>query len=307
MGIYFNDKLLHPKKEGNELEKRYFSEMGEIDTMFEKNGTIVLTRDVDRVADSKNQSFRAVVPFALPTEVPLYLDTLGSISIRYSKAPPQKQGKNIVYPTYRNFMFERMILTEKNKDLAWFILKATNFIEGGDPSSKKVMRIYNPQKNVLDKASEVKRIAKVDALLMNEDSHVFNEDSLRTIADKFGIDTKDFGVEAAGFVIREAVIDADNNNNPDLNIKKLLEFVEKIAVVQKKELKQAKEAEENKDPDEPKEKYHSEEELSVMFQAELNALSVSLGTRKVPQCKKTEQIALILKAQVLKVEEINKM
>ena len=302
MGIYFNDKLLHPKEDGNEIEERYFNEMKEINAMYEKNGTIILTRDVKRVSDSKNQSYRAAVPFALPSSVPVYLETLGAVSVRYSDAPPQRQGKNLVYPTYRNFMYERLILTKKNKDLAWFILKATNFIEGGDPGSKKVMRIYDPQKNILDKASEVKRIAKVDALLMNEDSHVFNIEALRDIADKFGVDIKEFGVEAAGFVIREAVIDADNKNNPEFNIKKLLDYADKIVTAQKKKKKEEEELIDNGEG--VKDKYYSEEELTAMVQTELNIVSDKLETLKVPRCKKIEQIALILKAQVLKAQSM---
>jgi len=297
MGIYFNDKLLHPKRNGNEIEKRYFTEMEEINAMFEEKKTIVLVRDVDRVMDSKGTSYRAVVPFALPNEVPIYLDTLGAVSIRYSKEAPQRHGKEIVYPTYRNFMYERMILTENNKDLAWFILKATTFIQGGDPSSKKVIRISNPEKTVLNKASEVKRIAKVDALLMSEVSEVYDKDTLRIIADKFGVDIKDYDVEAAAFTIREAIIDADNSNNPDFNIQKFLNFVKRILQDEKRE-KKAQERIEAKLAAKERMVRYSQDELAAMGFSQMNPISKKLGTLMVPKVTKIVQIQQILAAQL---------
>jgi len=292
MGIYFNDKLLEPNKNGNEIEKKYFEGMESVNSMFEKKDTVVLVRDVERQSDATGDSFRAVVPFALPTAVPLYLDSMGAVEIRYSKAPPQKQGKSLVYPTFRLFMYERMILTKQNKDLAWFMLKATNFIGDGDIGSKNVIRIYNPEKNVLDKASEVKRIAKVDALLMNDDSPVYNIASMRTIADNFGVDIKDYNLEAAGFTIREEVINADNSKNPDFNIKKLLAFADTLTKKNKKVV------------EEPKEKEHrySRDELAVMYPAEINPISDKFGTEKPTKVKKEEQINQILEAQNALVE-----
>jgi hypothetical protein len=230
------------------------------------------------------------VPYALPSEVPLYLEELGAVSIRYSQAPPQRQGKNLVYPTYRNFMYERMILTKKNKDLAWFLLKASNFIENkNDPDANTVIRIHNPEKNVLDKASEVKRIAQIDVLLMNEDSKVYNLESMRKIADRFGVDIENFKEEAAGFTIREAVIEADNKKNPDFNIATLLKFA--------KSLKKVKVEEEiTEDPADTK---YTQAQLSVMYPAQLNPISEELKTQKVPAVTKSIQIAQILEAQKL--------
>jgi len=293
MGIYFNDKLLHPKENGNEMEKRYFTEMKDINEMFKEKKSIVLVRDVERKMDSKGVSYRSVVPFALPNEVPVYLDSLGAVSIRYSKEAPQRHGKEIVYPTYRNFMYERMILTEKNKDLAWFILKATTFIQGGNPSSNKVIRISNPEKSVLDKASEVKRIAKVDALLMNEDSEIYNMESLRNISDKYGIDIKDFDVEAAAFTIREAVIDAENSNSPDLSIKRFLNFIGRMGVDERRDERDRIK----------KEKMtalpvmYNQDQLAGMGHTQRNDISKILETQKPPQCTKLEQIKQILEAQ----------
>lgn len=309
MGIYFNDKLLYPKADGNEIEKKYFSEMEEISAMFKDKKTIILERDVVREWDTKKQSTKAIVPFALPTEVPVYLDTLGAVSIRYSKAPPQLVDRKLVYPTFRNFMYERMIITEKNKDLAWFILKATTFVEGGDPGNKKVIRISNPQKDILEKASEVKKIARVDALLMNDDSHVFNIVSLRQIADKFGVDIKDYETEAAGFTIREAVIEADNAKSPHFNINILLEYIEKMP---KKPRVEPEEVKEEVQPEEVKEEkplspyvfgseLYNREELELLYPAELNPISDEFKTAKVPSVTKAKQIDLILEAKKKRV------
>ena len=105
MGIYFNDKLLSPKKDGTEIEKLYWTGMQRINAMFEeKKGTIVIMRDVEKQMDTKGQSYRPVPPYALPTEIPMYLEESGAVSIKYSQYPPQRRGKEIIYPTTKNFM-----------------------------------------------------------------------------------------------------------------------------------------------------------------------------------------------------------
>lgn len=285
MGIYFNNKLVAPKENGDEVEAMYYEGLEKINVMLRKNNSIVLVRDVVRTPDSKGQSFRAVVPFALPSEVPIYLKELGAVSIRYSPGSPQRQGKELVWPTYRNFMYDRMILTKKNRDLAWFLLIASNFVENkNDPDSNRVIRIYDPEKNILDKASEVKRIAQIDVLLMNEESSVYNIGSMQNIADRFGVNIENFKVEAAGFTIREAVIDADNKKNPDFNIKALLKYAKGLKVVEK-------------DPEDTGDKKYTQDELSIMFPPELALISDKLRTQKVPAVKKVEQIRQILEAQ----------
>ena len=291
MAIYFNDKVLSPKKDGNEMEKIYFKGLEEVNKKYKENGgTIVLVRDIKRISDTKGISFKPIVPFALPTSVPIYLEEMGAVSIRYSPSPPQREGKELIYPTYRNFMYERLILTEKNKDLAWFLLKASNFIEDGDSSSKKVMRIHNPEKNLEDKASEVKRIAKVDALLMNEDSLLYNKASLQEIADQFGIDIKNFKKEAAGYTIREAIIEADNKRNPDMNIKAFLEIADEM--VRQKEKQKLIGIQ------------YKKEDLDAMYPTQLNPISDSYKTQKMPQVTKNAQVTQILEAQLALVETV---
>jgi hypothetical protein len=299
MGNYFNNKLLHPKEDGNELEQRYFWELKEVDELFDKyNGVIIIKRDVVKKQDTKKQSYRAVVPFAIPNEIPIYLKEYGAVTVRYSKGTPIKKDKETIYPTFKNFIEEFRVLTRKENDLAWFLLKATTFVLGGDPGKKKIFHIFDPQKEVLSKASEVKRIAKVDALLINEESPIMDIKIMREIADKFGIDIKDYEAEAAGFMIREAVIDADKKNNPDVNIKAFMSFSEKLVNKALKNKPKVEEEEEVEVDDAPEEVvFYTKDILDNMHQKEISNVSRKLGTPYPPKCNREAQTEHILNAQ----------
>ena len=280
MAIYFNDKMLLPKKDGNELEQKYYNELADVTTLFkEKKGAIVLVRDVERIWDSKRESYRPTVPYALPVEIPVYLETLGAVSVRYSKNPPQRQGKNITYPMNRIFVEERMYLTENTKDLAWFLLKATKFVKNGDPNSNAFMRIDDPQAELVSKASKVKRISKVDALLINDESPIYNMRSMMFLADKFGIDIKDYDVEASGFMLREAVISGEEKNHPDLNIEKFLAMADKLANFTSKDS-------------------YTMDELDMMSQKDLNMISKAKELPYPPRCSKDAQKAAIIEKNI---------
>lgn len=280
MAIYFNDKILTPNENGNELEQRYDRELKEIDELLKQhNGQIVLNRNVTRIWDTEKKSFRPTPPIDLPTVMPVYLDSLGAVSIRYSKTPPERKGESVTFSGNRLFVYENMLLTKKEKDLAWFILKATNFVKNEtNTSSSAFLTVHNPKKDVEQKASEVKRIVKVDQLLMNEDSPVYNKESMQFIADKLGVDIKGHDLESAGFLIRETVIGGEKGNNPDVNIDKLLALVAKLA---------------NSKADARK---YSKEELDSMPKDTINELSKKRGLPYPPKCTREVQTEKLLES-----------
>lgn len=280
MAIYFNDKILTPDKNGNELEKRYAEELEEVDKILEQhNGRLFLNRQVTRIWDTEKKSFRPTPPVDLPTVMPIYLDSLGAVSIRYSKTPPERKGESVTFSGNRLFVYENMLLTKKEKDLAWFILKATNFVKSEtNKSSSAFLRIEDPKKEVEQKASEVKRIVKVDQLLMNEDSPVYNKESLQYIADKFGVDIKGHDLESAGFLIRETVINGEKGKNPDVNIDRLLSLVAKLS---------------NNMVDARK---YSKEELDSMPKDVINELSKKRGLPYPPKCTREAQTEKLIES-----------
>lgn len=279
MAIYFNDKILSPKKDGNEMEKLYADQLEDVDAMFKSHGgQILLSREVARIWDTEHNSFKPTPPISLPTMVPVYLDSLGAVSVRYSKTPPERNGERVTFPNTRLFVYENMLLTPKEKDLAWFILKATKFVQNGTQSSSAFMKIEDPKKEMAQKASEVKRIVKVDSLLMNEDSPAYNKESMQFIADKLGVDIKGHDLDSAGYLIREAVISGEKGNNPDVNIDKLLALVAKIS---------------NAKVDARK---YSKEELDSMPKDEINALSKQRGLPYPPKCTREVQTQSLLES-----------
>ena len=170
MAIYFNGELLHPKKDGNELEQRYFKELKELDALYDKKGgEITLVRKANKQWDKDRTSFRPIVPFALPTEFPIYLNELGAVSVKYSEYPPQRSGNRIVWPPTRNFIEERLTLTKQKRDLAWFLIKATKFVKA-EGNEDALTWIDDPNSEIIEQASKVKRTVKIDKLLLDDES-----------------------------------------------------------------------------------------------------------------------------------------
>jgi hypothetical protein len=170
MAIYYNNRVLEPKENGNNLEKRYFKERKELKVLFDmfrkdaKGGsTLTLERDFPKVWNKNKTSFKPAPPVALPMVTNIYDEELGSIQIRYSKEPPIINSKN--QHVYRNgalMFFDVRAITEKEMDFAWFMLKATNYLE------KKMVKLVNKKVEFSGKFDELQKQAKANAILFDD-------------------------------------------------------------------------------------------------------------------------------------------
>lgn len=313
MGIYFEDRLVRAKKDGDEIEKMVFEGYSRVDAIFkEKGGVIVLDRDFVEKKDTTGTNTMPAPPIALPVVVPMYLDSLGAVNIRYSKAAPQRtnDGKTVMYPSSRLLVYDKMILTEKEKDLAWYMLEATEFIEKKDKFNPSAfLKINDPKKEVAEKISKLKRNALVDEYLLREDSVLFNDESLQAIADRFGIELdKGNTKEINAFVIREAVIKGDEPpRNHDINIDLFIDFAGKLEARLTKGKKKKDDVPKDDSPlgvekkDDVVMKWgeFTEGYLSVLTVGERNQISKDNDLDYPPKCNKEEQIAQILEKQAL--------
>ena len=318
MGIYFEDRLVRAKskdKGGDEIENMVFEGYARVDAIFkEKGGVIVLDRDFVEKKDTTGTNTMPAPPIALPVVVPMYLDSLGAVNIRYSKAAPQRtnDGKTVMYPSSRLLVYDKMILTEREKDLAWYMLEATEFIEKKDKFNPSAfLKINDPKAEVATKISKLKRNALVDEYLLREDSVLFNDESLQAIADRFGIELdKKNGKEINAFTLREAIINGDEPpRNHDINIDLFLDFARKLEAKLTKGKKDKKDAAnepkrvndggEGSDPVTLKYGEYTEGYLSGLNVADRNQISKDLDLDYPPKCNKEEQIAQILEKQSL--------
>ncbi len=289
MAIYFEDKILHPKKDGSELERIYAEGMEEIEALYKKhNGSLTLRQDVELVSDTTGTSFKPVPPTSLPHTVHFNLDQLGSVSIRYSKSSPTKQDKAVIYPTERLWIQEALPLDKTQKDLAWFLIKASNMVrDDNDPGTKnRILYIEDVEKKDENRAEDLRRFMKLDNLLFDENSEIFNRESLQKLVDKFGLEVSAGTTVALALAIRDKVVEADKKNNPMLNVRLFIEAVEKMVKIK------------NDMPEGP----YTRQQLELLPQLTLNAISRKMGTTSPPQCKKSEQISNILTKQEIEVE-----
>lgn len=308
MAIYFEDKIVRPKKDGDEIEQMVYEGYERVTKMFkEKGGVIVLDRDFHEKKDTTGTNSMPAPPIALPVSVPMYIDSLGAVNLRYSKSAPQRtnDGKTVIYPGSRLLVYDKMILTEKEKDLAWFMLEATEFIEKkGNSNPAAFLKINDPAQAVEEKISKLKRNALVDEYLLRDDSLLFNAESLQAIADRFGLelDSKN-PVQINAYSIRQAVLDGEEPpRNNDLNIDLFLDFAKKLEA--KLKPKKEKTAPVSTDvttipaSDVSLEfGQYTEAYLSALPVVERNAISKELELDYPPNCKKDEQIAQILEKQ----------
>lgn len=303
MGIYFEHKLLRPNPDGSEMEKRFHGELEEVRALFKQHGgVIVLLRDSERVWDVKKESYRPFVPYSLPVEVYLYLDSMGSVSVRYSKnAPIYTDGKQYTYVNNRIFIEDRLHLTEEQIDLAWFILKATKFVElvdkDGTPikeqGSNRFLRIDNPLYRVKKETSKLKKIAKLDSLIYFDDSPLYDLDTVKRVANQLGVTVQLDHIDIAVHQLRSAIMKGEETNNPDVNIDKFVAAASRLAKVDYPTEWDGKIPEEG----------FKEIQLRALNYAELNRLSDHLGTKKPPKCNKETQIKEILEHKPETVEE----
>jgi len=169
MAIYFNDKILAPNTGGNTLEKRYAKELPEVKEVFDlfrrkgqEKSTLIFRRDFEKVYNRKKTSWKPAPPVALPMVANVYLEDLGSVQVRYSKEPPTIQDGKKRYREADRMFDEITSISENEMDLAWFLLKATSYVDKG------ILKLENRKLEFDNKFDAIKRQAKPFALLFSD-------------------------------------------------------------------------------------------------------------------------------------------
>lgn len=128
-----------PKSE-NSIERDYAEGMEKIKMLFDKfrrkgskDSFIQIVRaDAERVTSINGKRTKRVPPIALPVILPYYSEDIGAVTVRYSSSPPTKDsGGRLVYGTKYIPFEETLSISEKDKDLAWFLIIASKLTERG--------------------------------------------------------------------------------------------------------------------------------------------------------------------------------
>jgi hypothetical protein len=182
MAIYFDSKVLEPKADGTALQQKYYRERNEIKDLFkrfrkngDKEGHLILTRDYHKVWNTKKTSYKPAPPIAIPMNISMGDPELGAIQIRYSDSPPIKTDKKLVWGAVKKGIInENLFIPEKDIDFAWYIIKATSFIEDG------IFRIVDKKAEYEGKFSEMKKQMDASRIIFDEDVTL---ERLETLAD----------------------------------------------------------------------------------------------------------------------------
>jgi hypothetical protein len=142
MAIYLNDRVLKADPKGSKIEREYAQGLVEVGKLFdkfrikgEKESYLQIARklaDKDRIFSTTSHKQKRLPTIALPVEIPYYDDEMGATSLRYSVTPPMANSHGgVSYATKYIEFREFMAITEKQKDLAWFLLFASNLVKRG--------------------------------------------------------------------------------------------------------------------------------------------------------------------------------
>lgn len=183
MAIYFDGKILEPKESGTSLERKYFEELKDVKNLFarfkkpgQKESVILFSRDFKKIYNRTKTSYKPAPPIAIPMNVSVYDPSLGSIEIRYSKRPPVKAGNNLIWSRDGDsLMFETMSLTDKQLDLAWFLLKASDYVEKG------IIKLVDKDLEFEGTFDSIKRQADAASLLFNDNVTLENLEVIASI------------------------------------------------------------------------------------------------------------------------------
>ena len=187
MAIYFDGKILEPKKDGTKLEQRYFKEREEVKELLSKfkdpdgkSSTLLFSRDFEKIWDTKKKTYKPAPPIAIPMNVNLQDEDLGTVEIRYASRTPTKTKNGIMWNHESgSIIHEGMAITDKQLDLAWFILKASNVVEKGivkivdrqaeyEGSFKDMARQAEVVNAIFDKTLTLQTILEIAALVPTE-------------------------------------------------------------------------------------------------------------------------------------------
>jgi len=200
MAIYLDDRILKADPKGSKLEREYAAGLSQVEELFNKfrvknskNSFIQITRDFlgDRQVSMTTHRIKKLPPVALPVEVPWYDDELGATLIRYSPNPPRRNGEGKLTWTLKYLEFnETLAVTDKQKDLAWFLLFASNLIKKG------VYKMVDNQAKYEGSLKDILMKKHVIDVITGED-----EEAVRTLARKYMPEYTE-GIELTELVVR---------------------------------------------------------------------------------------------------------
>lgn len=210
----------------------YYKGQQEIRELFKQHhGALVLKRDSEQIWDITKTSYRPAVPFSLPVEAYVNLPSLGSVAVRYSKNAPVLVDRNYVYTGNRIMIHDRLHLKEDQIDLAWYIIKASKFVEVTDEegnsidrSGSRFLKIDNPEIEIKKISKQNKRIAELDKFIYFDDSPIYNLDAVKHISNQFGIEIKANTIDTAMHQVRSAVLAGEKNKHPEINIDRFIAY-----------------------------------------------------------------------------------
>jgi hypothetical protein len=199
MAIYINDKVLKANPTGTKIEQEYYEGLKKVSALFErfrnknsKTSYIQVTRkEEQKILSINTKKVKRLPTIALPVEIPYYDDEIGATTIRYATSNPIKnQHGNFTWATkYIDFQ-ETLTITDKQKDLAWFLLFASNLIKKGIyqlvDSKAKYEGTYN---EIIQKNNVIQALDKGDEELVRHIARMFINDDLGDV-DKVAIIVK---------------------------------------------------------------------------------------------------------------------
>lgn len=266
MAIYFDNKLLLPNENGNELEKSYFKGLKKIDSLLARfGGSIRIMREWKKQYSLDKQSFKPAPPFALPTSFSMYVENMGAVEVRYSKTAPIKRGDNISWNSVDIMIEEGKVFTKEDADLAWFLILATNFVKNG------ILKIHDELEDVKKESEKFVANSKLNALLASA-----QEVTLDKIISGLG-----FSVPRNASPSDKAYLIA--KNLPTTDAVTIAKVTESLLKEQEKQLASPADG-----------KAYTEEELQSFSIADLNKVAAKLGAVKCPPSTKVNQIQDIL-------------
>jgi hypothetical protein len=178
--------MIEPKKDGTKLERRIFEEFEDVRVLLGKfkapdgSSTMQLSRDFNKIWDTTKTRYKPAPTIAIPQNIGMYDPDLGTIEVRYASTPPTKTKSGISWGRESKFMLrEGMSISDKQIDLAWFILKASKVVENGilkvvdkqaeyEGSFKDMARQADVVAAIFDKNLTLETILEIAALVPTE-------------------------------------------------------------------------------------------------------------------------------------------
>lgn len=140
MAIYVDTQILKANPNGTLLEREYAKGLQKVNTLFERfridghdSSYIQLVRaSTERVRSMTSHRTKRLPTIALPVVIPYNNDEIGSTVIRYSTRPPILSSTgNLSFPTKWIEFREYLTISDSQKDLAWFLIFASNLTAKG--------------------------------------------------------------------------------------------------------------------------------------------------------------------------------